>query len=666
MKNVISCRSCNYTQFLKLILSFLWISILVACGGNSAQPIDPPSAVVPPIEKLPPIIVPPGGTPPVVTPPIVTPPIAVAPNPILPAYVTVDINNVSRSLQRIEQLTTRSGNWQIDDLGEVGDAHAYLWRLQQNPDFLRVMICRRIFTIEAGDSDVLSLLSFPVKIVTSTFTLNWNLTVAQGACRVMQNIEPVSPHAEWIKEAVTQKRLPSYDRHQAWLPDKLTLLTPDMRRKAYDPSSLGPWLDSTAIPIGSANYVGVTTSQGGEYDSSRGFIHDADARIIDAALNNEDTRISNTWSEFTQYTFYSLAQPQGARWSFTNHITSDPQFPQSGDRPWESPIWIRPNTNIDSMTEVKDWGRDVAHLENTGFIHWIATEDPIAGLVVQRQTAYALASFYENYRTNLSTYHGNIDQERGIFNTLSSLWKSSDVALRVASQNGKIIWPVTLTNKQANEIIANYDAVAQPVLTATIANAPNYDLRLAGSIFGGADYQSYLMADASKPLLTSISAFIPVQYGKEPMWLWSKSGNVTVRKWFEAYTRGLVLRMTVIGGAKGVDRMASERGSGFPIGPITLDNWGNPIASIPPFSSDTGWAEWTLTLPLQDVASRTTFDGASIHTATQMQGALLYAKDLNLNVLDLDKAISSVSIAKAATASLRYPNLQMHKHLGGP
>ena len=578
----------------------------------------------------------------------------------------MSINNVPKTLQRIEQLTTRSGTWQIDDLGDVGDAHIYLWRLAQNANFLRVMACRRIFTIEAKDTDTLSSIVIPIKIVSSRETLNWNLGVAQGACRVMQNIEPVAPHAEWIREAIAQKRIPSYDRRRAWRPDTLVSLAPDSRRKAYDPNSLGPRLDSIVAPIGAANYVGTTTSQGGEYTSSRGFIHDADASIVDAAVYSEDTKIANIWSEFTQYTFYSLAQPQGASWSFTNHVTIDPQFPQAGDRAWETPIGVHPDASIDSMTEVKDWGRDVAHLENTGFVHWLATEDPIAGIVVQRQAAYAIASFYENYRTNLATYHGNTDQERGVFNTLSSLWKSRDVSLGIKSINGKIIWSSDRTVKQADEVIGNYDEIAQTILTASVATPVNFQLRLAGAIFNAASYENYLMIGGSKLLLTSSSAFQPVQYGKEPLWLWSKSGNIKVRKWFEAYARGLVLRMTIIGGAKGVDGTTSERGSGFPLGPTTINNWGYPIGAVPPFTSDTGWAEWTLTLPLQQIDSRTTFDGASIHTATQLEGTLLFAKDVNLNVLDLDTAISRIATAKTATTSLRYVGLQMHKHFGSP
>ena len=631
-------QHCNLFKFVSIVL---WSAVVIACGGSGSLSNGAPGAGTPPISTTPPVTQ-------------------------VPLALSISVNNVPKTFQRIEQLTTRSGTWQIDDLGDTGDAHVYLWRLDQNPNFLRVMICRRIFTIEAGDKNTLSSIEIPIKIVSSKETLNWNLGVAQGACRVMQNIEPVAPHAQWIREAIAQKRIPSYDRRRAWRPDTLLSLAPDPRRKIYDPKSLGPSTGSAAEPMGSANYVGVTTSQGGEYAASRGFIHNADASIVDAAVNSEDAKIANIWSEFTQFTFYSLAQPQGSSWSFTNHITIDPQFPQSGDRPWETVIPVHPDASIDSMTEVKDWGRDVAHLENTGFVHWLATEDPIAGIVVQRQAAFALASFYENYRKNLVTYHGNTDQERGVFNTLSSLWKSRDVSIGIKSQNGKMIWSSDRTTKQADDIIANYDDVAQKILTATVANPSNYQLRLAGAIFNPAFYESYTMLDASKPVLTSTSAFMTVQYGKEPLWLWSKAGNIKVRKWFEAYARGLVLRMTIIGGTMGVDGINSERGSGFPIGPTILSQWGYPIASLPPFNSDTGWAEWALTLPLQDVASRTTFNGATIHTVTQLEGTLLFAKDLNLNVGDLDTAISRVAVAKSATTSLRYLDLQMHKHFGSP
>lgn len=565
----------------------------------------------------------------------------------------------------IDVLTTRSGAWQLAGLPAQGDAAVYRMTLDRNPAFVREFACRPLATKEAGRGVELDLL--PVRL------LGVEATVAQGACRVVQNMRPVAPNLDWIRAAVVTRVIPAYRRERAWL-DTVKPLAPDRRRGAYDPRSLGPRPDgSTAAPTAGANFVGVTSGQGGEYLSSRGFLHDADARVVDAALHGEAAAIDAFWAEFEQYTLYSLAQPQGAAWSATAHTTVDPQFPQEGERGWEVAFHNNPNPAVDSAQGVTGWGRDVAHLENTGFIHWVATEDPIAGLVVQRQAAYALASRFEYLRGGYAgtrqpadtAYEGYVDQERGLFNTLSALWKSRYVSRRVNSLEGRMFWSPTRAQLQADQVIAHYDLAAARVAAATSASPSDYVALLSGTPFASVGIGAFVQADGTTAKLQQTSAFETVQYGKEPLWLWTRGGHTTVRRWFTAYATGLAARMAVIGGTMGVDGRKSTSGSGYPTGPTALVS-GRVVATTPGFASTAGWAEWVAALPLETADARDSFDGAAVHTAMQMEGALLMAQDAGLQVPQIEPALSRIRSAKSATTAYKYASLQMLKHMGAP
>jgi hypothetical protein len=565
----------------------------------------------------------------------------------------------------IDVLTTRSGAWSLAGLPTQGDAAVYRMTLDRNPAFVREFACRPLATKEAGRSAELNLLEVSL--------LGVKATVAQGACRVVQNMTPVAPNLAWVREAVAARVIPAYRRERAWA-GSFKPLARDPKRGSYDPRSLGPRTDGAATaPTSSHNYVGVTSAQGGEYVSSRGFLHDADARVVDAALHGEQAAVAAYWPEFEQYTLYSLAQPQGAAWSTTGHTTIDPQFPQEGERGWEVAFHNNPNPAVDSAQAVTGWTRDLAHLENSGFVHWLATEDPIAGLVVQRQAAYALAARYEYLRGGYAStrqpadtaYEGNDEQERGLFNTLSALWKSRYVSRRVNSLEGRMFWSPTRAQLQADQVIAFYDQAASRVASATAASPTDYAALLAGTPFVKLGIGAFVQADGTTAKLQQTSAFETVQYGKEPLWLWTRGGHSTVRRWFTAYATGLAARMAVIGGTMGVDGRKSTTGSGYPTGPTAVIN-GRVVAATPAFASTVGWAEWVAALPLHTPDARDSFDGAAVHTAIQMEGALLMAQDAGLQVPQIDPALSRIRSAKAATTAYKYASLQMLKHMGAP
>jgi hypothetical protein len=575
----------------------------------------------------------------------------------LPAAPTGTIT--SDGTGQLDMLVTRSGHWRLFGLPAQGDAAVYRMTLDENPGFVREFACRRLFTVERGDAAALQLATVTL--------LGQQAAVAQGSCRVVQNMDPVAPNAGWIREAVVSKALPAYRRERIW-GAPLALLARDAKRGAYDPMSLGPIPGSTSTPWHSSNFVGVTSPEGGEHGASRGFLHNADARVVDAALHSEDARIVDFWPEFTQYTLYSLAQPQGAAWSAANHVTVDPQFPQTGDRGYQNARSANSNPRFDSASAVTRWERDVSHLENTGFVHWLATEDPIAGLLVQRQAAYALAGRWNYLRGGYSgttapadtRYEGQDEQERAVFNTLSALWKSRDVSRRVASVNGRMFWSQARAEQQAAEVIAYYDRTAARIEAAATPGSSDYAAKLSGALFGAIiGSGDFTLMDGSVVTLHRTSNFQAGQYGKEPLWLWTRAGNATVARWLTTYARHVALRLGTIGGAKGVNGLTTGR-TVYPIGPVAA------AGTVVTFTTPGGWAEWVAATDFKTNDPRTSFDGATAHTAIQMEGLLLLARDAAVPVPEIEPALAKVATMKAANPRLVYSDLRMHKQLSAP
>lgn len=568
--------------------------------------------------------------------------------------VSIKVAGQSVTPVDVDVIRTRSGDWLLQNLGAYQDVQVYLMKVSTNPKFLRAFACRRAFNKESGDSTALSMRQVSVSLSTASANYDWTLGLAQGACRVMQNGEPVGPNPQWLREAVASNRLPAYKRENAWDPSALKAYAPDGRRGAYDPTSLGPVLENpAATPTASNNYVGTTSGQGGEYVSSRGFLHTVDAGVVDLALHNEDSAISTVWSQFVQYTWYSLAQPQGAVWSNRLHTTVDPQVPQSGEMGWEIAGAGQTNPQIMSLTTVDNWTRDVAHLENTGFIHWILTEDPVAGLVVQRQAAFALAGYYEYQRQSPGVYGASNEQDRGIYNTLSAMWKSRDVSRAVSSLNSSMIWPIARVDKQVADTLNFYDfAVYQPMLTAVPGASNDYARKLAGAGLSLAPVEPMNTPSGSVEMLV-ISNFFIQQYGKEPLYLWAKFGHPQAVKWLRTAATHMAARVDIIGGKAGIDGCVGVRGSSIPL---------KVNGAVPIFNDTAGWATWVKQQCPQVVSN--SFDGAYVHTTIQTEGFLRLAKAAG--VTGLDVTLQNFAATKARTTSIYDPGLQMHKHLAGP
>lgn len=284
-------------------------------------------------------------------------------------------------------------------------------------------------------------------------------------------------------------------------------------------------------------------------------------------------------------------------------------------------------------------------------MHWILTEDPVAGLLVQRQATYALASYYEYRRKRGDVaYRAYDEQTRGIYNLLSALWKARDVSQHVAARRGTVIWRPARTERMAVDIIADIDRQKrQPIVTAK-PDDERYLHRIVGLPLGGVGTHIWKTVDGGQLKLRGASAFQTVQYGKEPLHLWTRAGNPRVRRWFQSVTRHHVVRVLHIG-SLGIDRAENVRGSTYPLAPV----------GALPFTNDVGWARWVKTLP---IAPRPTdrYDGAAIHTLTQTKELLLLAKSAGLKVPELDAALARINADWSRMSEPRYTRLDWPKH----
>ncbi len=562
------------------------------------------------------------------------PPVPGAPQPS-----KVMLDGRAATARPLGEIVTRSGVWRLALLGQVGDVTAYQMT-RAGAGGTRVLLMRAAATLEAGDTAQKPPVTIRVRIGDDTKVA----LVYPGAVRVVEDQPLVAFHPDWVRSAVGT-RVPAYRRERSWVGTAPPPL-PSARLAPYDPSVLSG--DATR------NFVGDTSPEGGEHTASRGFLHNADATVVDAVLHGEAVDAAM----LARFSWESLAQPQGGQWSPRWHQLVDPQWPQPGARPYEVRVGGAPVTAaIDSLPIAAGWARDTAHLENTCFVHWIGTEDPVAGLCVQRQLAFALAEFLEYKRVAAwiaaGRYGGYASQERGVYNTLSALWKSRDVARRAKGR--VLLWDAARVGQMAQDVIAGYDAqLFQPVMQAKPGTRA-YAAKLFG--YGGGELFSEALPDGRQVWMAS--DYFLGQFGKEPLWLWTRDGNPTVRRWFGMAARQIVQRQTLLGGARGTDSCGGAGGSSVPVTP-----------EFPVIASVTQWSDWANRL-CGDAPSDS-FNGTWIHTATQAEGLLLLAQDAGF---DVKAGLDAMARAKARTnlkpgvdprQAIVGPALDMPKHWATP
>lgn len=584
-------------------------------------------------------------------------------NPVPAAAVTTVALDTAR-LPRLDTLTTRSGRWHLFDAGRDADRSIYVWTLDRRPNWARVMICRDAFTHEAGQTRELSLVITAVTLRHRGETHKWRVLNPQGSCKIAQTGEPVEPNLEWVRDAAITERTVAVLRERMWQPWRFKPYGTEEKRAGYDPADLGGTGSSR-------NYVGIISAQGGEYASSRGFYNDEDAQIVDAALHGEDAAIRAGWGRFTAVTHYLNGFPQRVVWSARNHIVRDPIFPLSGDRMWEfADAGARKRDDVDSVLPTAKWGEDTAHLRNQCWVHWIATEDPVAALCLNMQLAMGLATNYEwrwgKVGSRLAGYQAYVEQQRGVYNVLSSIWKMADVASRIRSETGRVIWSADRIARIKHDVFTYYDnRFNKPVREARRGATTAYLRKLANMIFDMGHFSKSKLADGTTMDVYAGSQFMDPQYGTAVMHLWASTGDPMALRWYRVFARRAVVRVLYMPGGRGIDSSRVGGGSSMPLGPASGKK---PV--LPPYADDIGYAKWVMSIPM--VRGHTdNYNSNSIHTLTQIEGQLLSAIDLAKRgkiapIADAEKAYALMQELKARTDRPGYPALIMAKHLFAP
>lgn len=615
--------------------------------------------------------------------PVPAPAPAPAPGPV-PLYqepnnVTVDGQPVT--LTRLPDEVNHGGTHYRWLAHTNDDRQVIVWAHATDQGFVRATAHARHFTKERSDPTAVTPKPVAVTLAYRGKPYTWEATFVQGSIRLIGQSKSLDFVPQRVRDAKEHLDLTAYRREALLLKSDFTPLAPeDWRGKVgYDPKSLGKTWNGKAFvePVGSnSSYVGTTSNQGGEYDSSRGFLHDDDAQVIDAIYHGEDALISAYLPTLEAIHLYSIAQPQGGVWSFVNYTTVDPQLPMPGDRPWETPIWVNPNPNVDSLQDAAGWGRDSSHLENTGYVWWLATGDPLAGLAVQRQAAFALGSFYENYRGGFGAggapyrtgYAPDRGQERATYNTLGALLKSKAVSY---GSKGGLFWEPTRAERQLNECIDFLHAADYlPAMNPT--NPRDANRGIAGHLFGPIDINkdSAVAVIEERKVAQGSSNFMMPQYGKEALYLLARQGYAKPKLWLGMVARWAAIRLGLIGGMAGVTGLYDQRGSGFPVGPAKAfkNQWGYAdmtVSVIDPPTAE-GYAAFVnkLSVDWGYNFDRTTYNGADRHTIAQLAMVIRFAMHAGITDPLYDAALAKHDQAWAATTKPTFH--QWLKHCATP
>lgn len=559
---------------------------------------------------------------------------------------TLAVNGISKVVTQIDTLTTATGTWLLFSAGATGTIVHYLLTHAVNSDYIAVLH-HDTQHWTAGDIDT------PVTCVIGWAGLTHNVAmrVGKAAGRWWDNEEAVTPSPTLLRTALTNHQTPYANRlRAAKLPSSIAVaemsVMKEAWRGAYNPESFGP-PSTGAAPTSNSNYVGVTSAQGGEYISSRGWYHEADAEYFDAAERNQDALITNTtyWDRYVQFTKYGISHPNLYLWSATHHQLVDAQYPQSGHQAFE----VMTNTGAPLfIPSAPNWGYDDAHLANQAWAHWVATEHPFAAfaLNVQLSTSVARGLQWQRASFGAGNYAPNCEQDRAYANGLRAAWKMKHVTSRLTSQNGTLIWSAAKVEKIATDFLKgvklkNYTTAEN----ATGNTSPAAHRKLLNLHFVRDAAEGMTYADGTvKAYMDATSNFEPAQYLMEPLWIWTRAGYadaILLFTKFMDYAKNKVFHLP----GRGLDWYTTARGSFM------------PIAAQGEASAYTDWPTyktWLETIVEPD-ANYTSFENHyNVHSYLRWRAAMEYGKDV-ATIIGTTAASFDAAIAKWELAAQNTP-----------
>lgn len=558
---------------------------------------------------------------------------------------TLSIGGVAKQVVQIDTITTGSGTWVLYSAGMTGTIAHYLLTHSATLDYIGVAHAETSHWT-AGDLDTEVVCS----VTWAGLTHNVTMRAPKGAVRWWDNKEAVAPSPTRLRAALTAAQTPYVNRlRTAKIPSAVPAAEmgpmKDTWRGAYNPASFGPNSAGTT-PTSNNNYVGVTSAQGGDYISSRGWYHEADACYFDAAERNQDALITDTtyWNRYVQFTKYGMSHPNQGLWSATHHQFVDGQYPQSGHTSFET----RTNTGAALFVpNAAGWGFDSAHLANQAWAHWVATEHPFAALALNQQLAFAVSDSLQWQRPSFGAgnYAINTEQDRAYGNALRAAWKMRHVVSKLTTANGRLIWSAAKIEKICLDFLKgvklkNYDpAVAATGNTSQAAHRKILNLHFMRDAAEGMTY-----ADGTvKAYMDAVSNFEPVQYLMEPLWIFTKADYVDAATLFAKFADYAKNKNFYLPG-RALDWYTTARGSFMP---IAAQGEATPYADWP------GYKTWLETIVEPD-ANYTSFENHyNVHSYMRWRDALDFAKDVAAKIgaapADFDPAIAKWETAAAGT-----------------
>ncbi len=514
------------------------------------------------------------------------------------------------------------------DLGAVEGGHAYRFNLDSRPEWWSVCIVR----YAAASSDVRE------KIYNvSVNSVDVKMSVLGGSMRCIDNGEPIAPDMNRLKAAVTAKRVVPYGA-AAFSGFSVNRSLGASAKPAYNPSRIYGKSNSD-------NGIGVVSGQGGEYDSSRGFLAERDTVMIAAAMSGNSSVFSSVSAQVRNQVLYGLSLPNLAIWSSNHDMLRDPQQPFSGDTPY-----VNEGNYIENLGGTLNWtapsgyaflselgasvgttyshSRDVAHLFNHGYAYWLATGDPRAAILQQAIAAYGLAGTWQGGYGD-GRYRSQFMYQRMMLNPFSALWKARDVAANITTENGKMFWPKARVDKMVNDIYSDWSAQ----IAAMDASSDNVSKMMTA-------FSAY---DESG----SYSKFMGQAYGPEAAYLFASIGKGGL---LTRLAQNMVLRAGDVGGTRGVDGSGSST-------ILHMDG------------SVTTKAGVIAALNARTTRSNTTFDDAELHYVIRAYWLLRMAQDAVARgwispIAGLDAAITKMETARAATSNWKWTDITSWKHSG--
>lgn len=560
---------------------------------------------------------------------------------------TLSVGGVAKTVTEIDTFVTSTGTWKLFFAEMTGTIAHYLLTHSINSDYIAVLHAETAFWT-AGDIDA------PVNCIVGwaglTHTVSMRVSKG-GAPRWWDNKEAVTPSPALLRAALAAAQTPYANRNRALkLPSCVALpemsVMKDSWRGAYDPTSLGPNSAGTT-PTSNSNYVGVTSAQGGDYISSRGWYHEACAEYFDAAERNQDALITNTtyWNRYVQITKYGMSHPNQGIWSATHHQFVDAQYPQQGHSTFET------RTNTGSALFVPNaagWGFDSAHLANQAWAHWVATEHPFAALALNQQLAFAVSDALQWQRSTFGAgnYAINTEQDRAYGNALRAAWKMGVALSKITSTNNRLLWTAAKVEKIRLDFLKgvklkNYDTAQ--AATGNVSPAAHRKLLNLHFVRDAAEGMTY--ADGTvKAYMDATSNFEPVQYMMEPLWIYTKANYADAALLFAKFADYAKNKNFYLPG-RALDWYTTARGSFMP---IAAQGEASAYTDWP------GYKTWLESIVEPDANYLSFENHYNVHSYLRWRAALEFAKDVAVKIgttaASFDAAIAKWDLAASGTS----------------